>query len=331
VSIEVFKGNTQDPATVASQVRKVADRFGGGDVTFVGDRGMLKSTQVKDLVGHGFHYITAITKPQIETLLKESVIQMDLFDQDLAEVETDEGVRYVLRRNPLRAAEVAASRRSKIESVEKLVKNQNKYLKEHPRGKEEVALRKVYDRCKRLKISSWMIASVLEREIFLSFDEEALSEASKLDGCYVLKTDLSKEYANKETIHARYKDLSLVEWAFRTSKTVELEMRPLFVRLESRTRGHALIVMLAYRIVNELAKRWSGIDLTVQEGICELSQLCAIQMNVNGEPQCNKIPEPRESIANLLRSAKVKLPEVLPCKGIKVATRKKLTQNRKQL
>lgn len=329
MSIEVFKGNTQDPATMASQVRKVANRFGGGDVTFVGDRGMIKSKQVKDLVGHGFHYITAITKPQIETLLKESVIQMDLFDQDLAEVETDGGIRYVLRRNPLRAAEVAASRKSKIESVEKVVKNQNQYLKEHPRAKEKVALRKVCDRCKRLRISSWVIASALEREISLSFDDEALAEASKLDGCYVLKTDLSKQYANKETIHTRYKDLSLVEWAFRTSKTVELEMRPLFVRLESRTRGHAFVIMLAYRIVNELAKRWIGIDLTVQEGISELSQLCAIEMHVKGEPHCNKIPEPRESIADLLSAAKVKLPEVLPCKGIKVATRKKLTENRK--
>jgi len=321
MSIEVFKGNSQDPATMASQIRKVADRFGGGDVTFVGDRGMIKSNQVKDLFGHGFHYITAITKPQIETLLKGSVIQMDLFDQDLAEVEGDEGVRYVLRRNPLRADEVAASRKSKIESVEKLVRNQNQYLKEHPRAKEEVALRKVCNICKRLKISNWLIPSV-EREICLSFDDEALADASKLDGCYVLKTDLSKQYANKETIHARYKDLSLVEWAFRTSKTVELEMRPLFVRLESRTRGHAFVVMLAYRIVNELAKRWAGIDLTVQEGISELSQLCATEMHVNGEPQCNKIPEPRESIANLLSAAKVKLPEVLPCKGTKVATRK---------
>jgi len=330
MSIEVFKGNSQDPATMASQIRKVADRFGGGDVTFVGDRGMIKSNQVKDLFGHGFHYITAITKPQIETLLKGSVIQMDLFDQDLAEVEGDEGVRYVLRRNPLRADEVAASRKSKIESVEKLVRNQNQYLKEHPRAKEEVALRKVCNICKRLKISNWLIPSV-EREICLSFDDEALADASKLDGCYVLKTDLSKQYANKETIHARYKDLSLVEWAFRTSKTVELEMRPLFVRLKSRTRGHAFVVMLAYRIVNELAKRWAGIDLTVQEGISELSQLCATEMHVNGEPQCNKIPEPRESIANLLSAAKVKLPEVLPCKGTKVATRKKLTENRKHL
>jgi len=145
----------------------------------------------------------------------------------------------------------------------------------------------------------------------------------------VLKEPHPKEYANKETIHERYKDLSLVEWAFRTSKTVELEMRPLFVRLESRTRGHAFVVMLAYRIVNELAKRWSGIDLTVQEGISELSQLCAMEMRINGEPQCNKIPEPRESIANLLHAARVKLPEVLPSKGIKVATRKKLIENRK--
>jgi len=331
MSIEVFRGNTQDPATMASQIRKVADRFGGGDVTFVGDRGMIKSNQVKDLMGHGFHYITAITKPQIETLLKKNVIQMDLFDQDLAEVETDEGVRYVLRRNPLRAAEVAASRNSKIASLESLVRNQNQYLKEHPGAKEEVALRKVCDRCKRLKISPWLNASILEREISLSVEDDALAEESKLDGCYVLKTDLSKEYANKETIHGRYKDLSLVEWAFRTSKTVELEMRPLFVRLESRTRGHAFVVMLAYRIVKELAKRWSGIDLTVQEGIAELSQLCAMEMHINGEAQCNKIPEPRESIANLLSAAKVTLPEVLPCKGIKVATRKRLTENRKCL
>jgi transposase len=331
ISIEVFKGNTQDPGTMASQVRKVADRFGGGDVTFVGDRGMIKSNQVKDLVGHGFHYITAITKPQIEKLLQESVIQMDMFDQDLAEVETDGGVRYVLRRNPLRADEVGASRKSKIESVKKAAKSQNQYLKEHPRAKEEVALRKVCDRCKRLKISKWVIASVQEREITLSFDEEALAEASRLDGCYVLKTDLSKEYASKETIHARYKDLSLVEWAFRTSKTVELKMRPLFVRLASRTRGHALVVMLAYRIVNELAKRWVAIDLTVQEGISELSQLCATEMHVNGKPQCNRIPEPRDSIAKLLNAANVKLPEVLPCKGVKVATRKNLTKNRKHL
>jgi len=86
LSIEVFKGNTKDPATFGSQVRKVVERFGGGEVTFVGDRGMIKSGQIEDLNKEGFHYITAITKPQIEKLLKTGVIQMELFDQDLAEV-----------------------------------------------------------------------------------------------------------------------------------------------------------------------------------------------------------------------------------------------------
>jgi len=119
ISTEVFRGNTQDPATFASQVNKASQRFGCEHVTFVGDRGMIKSGQIRDLAQAGFHYITAITKPQIQTLLKAGVLQMDLFDAELCEVN-DEGVRYVLRRNPLRADELAASRADKKASVERL-------------------------------------------------------------------------------------------------------------------------------------------------------------------------------------------------------------------
>ena len=143
LSIEVFPGNTKDPATFSAQVRKVVERFGGGEVTFVGDRGMIKSGQIEDLNKEDFHYITAITKPQIEKLLKTGVIQMALFDQDLAEVEASEGIRYVLRRNPVRAAEVAQVRQDKLESVQKEVDKQNLYLAEHPRAQVEVARRKV--------------------------------------------------------------------------------------------------------------------------------------------------------------------------------------------
>src|SRR5215470_11404292 len=103
VSIEVFPGNTQAPRTVAAQVAKLKGRFGITAITFVSDRGMLKSQQVEDLVQHGFHYITAITKPQIDKLLRTGTLQMDLFDQEVAEVLTEEGIRYVLRRNPVRA------------------------------------------------------------------------------------------------------------------------------------------------------------------------------------------------------------------------------------
>jgi len=330
LSIEVFAGNTQDPRTVASQIRKASERFGGGDVTFVGDRGMIKSAQIEDLGGLGFHYITAITKPQIETMLVKGAFQMQLFDRDLAEVETDEGIRYILRRNPLRVKELQASRNEKIKALEKALLSQNHYLINHPRAKIDIAMQKITKRCNQLKIADFVKISAGNREILISIDKNALDSASKLDGCYVIKTDLKKDVAPKEVVHARYKDLSLVEWAFRTSKTTQLEMRPLHVRLESRTRGHAFVVMLAYHIVQELARYWRNINLTVEDGIKELSSLCATEMLINGIPRCNKIPEPRSSIQELLDAAQVRLPDSLPCKGIHVTTRKELTENRRK-
>jgi len=121
----------------------------------------------------------------------------------------------------------------------------------------------------------------------LDIDEDKLTEISKLDGCYVLKTDLAKEKADKEIIHDRYKDLKLVEWAFRTEKTVHLEIRPVNVRKENRTRGHVFVVMLAYILVQELTKRWRDIDKTVEEGIKELAQLCAHRVVMDGRSRLN--------------------------------------------
>ena len=328
LSIEVFRGNTRDPATMASQVAKVAQRFGGTEVTFVGDRGMIKSKQIEDLVEHKFHYITAITKPQIEAMLKKGVIQPELFDEELAEVQTDE-IRYILRRNPIRAAEIGAHRRDKLESLQKELNKQNLYLKEHPKASGEVALRKVNAKCKQLLLSAWVSVSESGRELTFSEDREALAENSKLDGCYVLKTDLKKSVASKELVHDRYKDLALVEWAFRTSKTVELELRPIHVRLQTRTRAHAFVVMLAYRIVVELARRWRDSNLTVGEGIDELSTLCAEEVSLKGGASFNKIPQPRESVRQLLVAARVKLPEALPSKGVLVTTKRKLQSRRK--
>lgn len=328
LSIEVFPGNTRDPQTLGSQIQTVADRFGGKEVTFVGDRGMIKSGQVKELLGEQFHYITAITKPQINKMLKQGKIQMSLFDQELAEIEEEE-TRFILRRNPFRAEEIKANRESKLASLKREIERQNQYLEDHRRARQEVALRKVQDRSKKLKIDSWLKITVADRKITLEVDEEELQEASKLDGCYVLKTDLRNEDVDKETIHARYKDLALVEWAFRMSKTVHLEARPVYVRRESRTRGHVFVVMLAYLIIQELAKRWQGIDMTVEEGIKELTTLCAVDVVVNGTSHCSKIPDPRPEGKRLFEDAEVRLPQVLPCRNVRVATRKKLPENRK--
>ena len=328
LSIELFSGDTQDLATFGSQVKKVAGRFGQGEVVFVGDRGMIKTPQVEELRSHGFHYITALTKPQIESLLRKGVFQMSLFDVQLAEVISSEGERYVLRCNPVRAQEMAHSRKDKVASVEKAVNQYNQYLKEHRRAKVEVGRRFLEQKAKRLRISDWIFLDVENRMFSVRVNDAALAEVSKLDGCYALRTDLSPVVANKEAIHDRYKDLTLVEKAFRNCKTVCLEMRPIYVRLEDRTRGHAFIVMLAYRLIQELAKRWGSLNLTVQEGINQLATLCSEEVLINGKPYCHKIPQPDKPIEILLETAGVRLPTVLPNKGAHVATKRKLQERR---
>lgn len=330
LSVEVFAGNTQDPKTFGPQIKKVAERFGAEGVTFVGDRGMIKSHQISELNSSGFHYITAITKPQIEGLLEKKVIQLSLFDQGLAEVKTDSGIRYVLRRNPVRAEEIRKSREDKLNVLRKALATQNTYLVEHPRAKVTVAMGKITARCKHFKMSDWIEVSVTDRTLGLIIDDNAANEAAKLDGCYILKTDLPEIKASKETVHNRYKDLASVEWAFRTSKTTELELRPIHVRLASRTRGHVFVVMLAYRIVQELAKRWQHLDVTIQEGLDELTTLCTVEVETKDGVKYNRVPEPRQSIKILLDAANVHLPSVIPVTGINVTTKKKL-QNRRNI
>ena len=332
LSVEVFDGNTQDTKTVASQIRKVAERFGGGAVTFVGDRGMIKGPQIEDLAREGFHYITAITKAQIETLLAKGTIQMDLFDQPLAEVCVDSGERYVLRRNPVRAQEMETTRADKFARLERDAAARNAYLAAHPRARVATALGALRRHAERLRIAGWtqVVADEENRTVALVRDADGRAEDAKLDGCYVLKTDLEPAVADKETVHGRYKDLALVEHAFRTSKTAELELRPIHVRLAAHTRGHVLVVMLAYRIVRELARCWAALDTTVQEGLDQLASLCTKELLQKGRVLCNEIPEPRESVRVLLEAAQVRMPEALPARGVVVSTKRKLPERRKQ-
>jgi hypothetical protein len=330
LSIELFAGNTQDPKTFTSQINKVAKRFGGREVTFIGDRGMIKSQQIEALGAQQFHYITAITKPQIEGLLKHGVLQIGLFDELLAEVSTAEGIRYILRRNPERVEQSARSREEKYQTLAQAVVAHNHYLSAHPRARVEVALRTLTSRSQKLRIAAWVKLCPKGREILLTKDPQLLAEIATLDGCYVLKTDLPEQAASKEVVHDRYKDLALVEWAFRESKTVSLEMRPIYVRRESRTRGHALVVMLAYLIIQDLARRWQPLDLTVQEGLNQLATLCMAEIHVRGQAPYHQIPTPRNTVQQLLDAAGVRLPKVLPSRGVVVTTKRKLPDRRKQ-
>ncbi|MBU1767786.1 MAG: IS1634 family transposase [Candidatus Omnitrophica bacterium] len=329
VSTEVFKGNTQDTETFQSQVQKAVERFGCKTVTMVGDRGMIKKTQIEKMP-EGFHYITALTRVQIEGLIKRGLIQVTIFDVSLCEIE-EKGIRYMLRRNPWRAEEIEMTRSSKQKKIEQLVEKTNKYLEEHPRAKALKAIERINKKMGLLSIGKWVSISADERSLRVVVDEDALKEEALLDGCYVLKTSLPKESANKEIIHARYKDLSMVESAFRTCKTGHLEIRPVFVRKERNTRGHVLAVMLAYMIVRALQNKWKELDLTVEEGIKQLTTLCSMKVEIQGQESYWKIPIPRKQSRVLLEKLDICLPPVLPHKGINVGTKKSLAKQHKLL
>jgi len=326
VSCKVFQGNTKDNQTFKDQVDKVAKRFGIKKVTFVGDRGMIKSAQISDLSADDY-YITALTKPQIEKLLREDVFQMELFDKTICEA-IDEEIRYVLRCNPIRVKEIRENRQSKLEVVNKLCVKKTQYLAEHPRATVKVAKGAIRKLISKLRIDKWTKVRSKNRIFSVEVNDIELSEIEKLDGCYAIKTNLSATDASKETIHDRYKSLAEVEWAFRTMKTTLLHIRGIYVRKANRTRAHVFAIMLAYIIAYELRRLWRDIDITIEEGVAELSSLCATEV-VIGSLSIQTVPIPRESVKMLLEKADITLPDAIPCSKESVFTRKKLVEERR--
>ena len=165
------------------------------------------------------------------------------------------------------------------------------------------------------------------RSIVLQVDREAFERERLLDGCYVIKTAVPAAQADTGAIHDRYKDLTQVERAFRTFKNGHLEIQPTFVVTDPSTRGHVFVVMLAYILERELDRCWRHLDLTVAESIDELGSIRGVLLTI-GNSSCQKIPAPTGIGKELLRSADVTLPKVIPHRKIQVATRRKLPSRR---
>jgi hypothetical protein len=298
-------------------------------ITFVGDRGMIKGQQIEALAQQGFHSITAITKPQMEKLLKQGTLQMDLLDQEWAEVLTAEGLRSVLRRHPVRVQAVRDTRHAKLATLQAQGTKQNHYLTDHPRANAQGAWQKLVARATTLRIAAWVALPLAERSITLTINEDAQTEAAKLDGCDVLKTDLTPAQAKKELVHDRYQDLASVEHAFRTCKTAHLAVRPLCVRRDARTRAHAVVVMLAYHIIHYLTACWSPLDSTVAEGLHALTTLGLVAVSPTHAPSYHCLPTPRATSVRLWHRADITLPKAFFLSGVRVSTKKKLQSERR--
>ena len=329
VSVQVYRGNTHDTGTFQDQIDKTCRRLGIKGVTFVGDKGMIKGDQQQALKKVDYHYITSVTKPQIEKLLKKDVFQMSLFDEEVKEIACGDGVRYVLRKNPIRAEQMQRSREQKGKIITSLIEERNQYLQNHPRAKPEVALRKVNQKIGRLKATKWLKAEMDgQRTLKLIQDQQALQQVSRLDGCYVIKSDVPAPMASAQQLHDRHKDLSKVEQAFKDIKTQYLEVRPIYLRNKERTAAHVFTAMLSYKINRYLEQCWKPMDMTVSEAIDKLSEISILQVQ-NGGHSYNIIPQPDKISGQLLSLAEVSLPSSIPLRTANVYTRKNISTNRK--
>lgn len=331
VSIQVYRGNTSDLKTFGDQVHKLKDQLGASGVTLVGDRGMIRANQKAEARAAGFHFITALAKPQIQRLLKEEVFQLDLFEEQVCEVLAETGERYILRRNPVRREELAACRQSKRQALEAAAQKAGAYLEGHQRARPATQERRLQARLKKLGLQNWLQLKLEGRTFGLETDSKALEEEALLDGCYVIETDLQPGEASPQAAHDRYKDLAGVERDFRTLKTGHLEIRPWFVCKEENTRAHALTAMLALKVRRHLEKAWQALEVTVEEGLRELETLCVIELlhAATGAVVARQIPEPSPRQKELLDALKLKLPATAPEAKVTVGTRKKIQTMRK--
>jgi hypothetical protein len=266
VAVEVFAGNTGDPATVGVTVAKVRDRFGIGRVVMVGDRGMLTAARVEALreLG-GVGWITTLRAPAIAALARAGVVQPSLFDEhDLAEVTHPDypGERLVCCRNPLLAAERARKRGELLAATEAEL---DKVVRAVEAGKLHGAARigvRVGRVLGRHKMAKHFTLDIAEGRFAYARDQAAIHAEAALDGIYVVRTSTTASELDTPGVVEAYKRLAGVERDFRSLKTVDLELRPIHHHLEQRVRAHVLVCMLAAYLVWHLRRAWAPLTFT---------------------------------------------------------------------
>jgi Transposase DDE domain len=270
VAVEVFDGNTADPRTLGSQIEKLRHRFKLSRVVLVGDRGMITEARIREEIKpiQGLDWITALRAPAIRPLVEAGKIQLSFFDEsqaqggrllgapstprDLAEIQSPDypGERLIVCKNPLMAARRAQKRQALLEATEREL---NKIVAATQRsrrplkGEARIGLR-VGKVLHRFKMAKHFRLDIREAGFSYARDELKIAEEAALDGIYVVRTSVQKAALDTEETVRAYKDLAHVEQAFRSYKTVDLKVRPIYHYLADRVRAHVFLCMLAYYV-----------------------------------------------------------------------------------
>src|SRR5271170_8088179 len=252
VAIEVFDGNTADPMTLATQVKKLKHRFDLDHVVLVGDRGMITQARItKDIKSAGLDWITSLRAPAIKALVESGALQLSLFDQrDIASITAPQfpGERLVVCRNPDLAAQRCRKRADLLAATEgDLTRIQAAVTRRRDplRGTAEIALA-VGAVINRHKVAKHFALDIADATFTFARKTAEIAAEAATDGIYVVRTSLPAESFDDATTVRSYKSLALVERAFRCIKTVDLHVRPVYHWLADRVRSHVFLCMLAY-------------------------------------------------------------------------------------
>lgn len=260
VSVDVFNGSTADPKTLPVAVEKVATRFGVSDVIFVGDRGMITQAHVDTLKASDLRFVTAMKNGQVRALADEGVLQLSLFDEtNLAEITSDAhpGERLVVCRNPNVAAERTRKRGELLDATDaELAKVKSMVDKGRLRGKTAGVIgERVGKVINKYKMAKHFNRDIADGAFTYSRKHEQIEQEAALDGIYVVRTNVDAQRLPTDDVVRAYKQLAQAERAFRTLKSIDLEIRPIHHWLDKRVRAHIFLCMLAYYVQFEMRTR----------------------------------------------------------------------------
>ena len=254
VAVEVFAGNTGDPATIAGRVEKVRDRFGIRNIALVGDRGMITSARIReDLEPAGVDWISALKTTDLRKLTKGQpkgmtpLIPDELIPDRVMELSHPDfpGERILVCLNPRLREERRRVREELLVATEVILERISSLVaRGELRGKDTMG-RRVGRDANRKKVEKHFRITITDTSMTWERRERKIADEARLDGIYAIRTSLPAESVGANDAVAAYKSLSRVERAFRTIKT-ELDVRPVFVHTENHVRGHVFLCMLAY-------------------------------------------------------------------------------------
>jgi hypothetical protein len=255
VAVELFEGDVADPKTLPAAIGRVRERFGLKRVVLVGDRGLLTEARLREEVRpvEGLDWITALRAPAIRKLAEGGHVQMSLFDErNLAEIRSPDypGERLILCRNPLLADERRRKREALLRATERDLERiaaATRRARRPLRGRARIGLR-VGPKVNRFKMAKHFHLTITDDTFAYERRQEKIAEEAALDGLYVIRTSVPSEALPAEKVVRAYKGLAVAERAFRSLKSVDLKVRPVFHYAADRVRAHVFLCLLAYYV-----------------------------------------------------------------------------------